>query len=227
MKTLSCLAVCAILIAMPNAAVTANLTGNPSFEIAGGGGATDSASWIEFSGGPLGTTSERDGSNPFSGSFAHRLLAEGDATAGASAGINQNSIADVGLPSLQELTSISATFQWAGNLGPGGVAFGALRVLNGSGAIVGDSGLIGLPNTGGAYQLVNLGSVNVPAFGAAPNDVYAAFIEISVASGAFDGSFAEGFVDDVNVQGTTVPEPTSALLIGLASVGLLARRRRS
>jgi hypothetical protein len=79
-----------------------------------------------------------------------------------------------------------------------------LRVLNGVGAIVADTGLQPLPNTGGSYTTVLTNSVNVPAFGAPPDDVYAAFLEVVVNAGAFDGSTAEALVDNVSIEATLV-----------------------
>jgi hypothetical protein len=64
----------------------------------------------------------------------------------------------------------------------------------------------------------------VPAFGVDPDDNYAAFLEIVVNAGAFDGSFAEGYVDQVNIAGTLVPEPTTVMLLALGATVL--RRRR-
>lgn len=207
----------------------ANLAGNAGFEVAGVGGATDSDLWTEFSGGPAGTLSERDGTMPFAGSFAHHLVAAGDPTAGASAGINQNSIADVGLPSLKPGSALSASFEWKSSYGPGGVGNAFLRILNGVGAIVADTGAIPLPDTAGAYAAQATPGLIVPAFGAAPNDTYAAFLEITTAAGAFTGSSADAFVDDVVIDGTTVPEPASVVLMSvglICLVGVANRRRR-
>ncbi len=229
MKINSCAA--ALLVGMLTfPASAANLAGNPGFEIAGGGGATDSDLWTEFSGGPAGTLSERDGSMPFAGSFAHHLVAAGDPTAGASAGINQNSIADVGLPSLKPGSTLSASFEWKSSYGPGGVGNAFLRILNGVGAIVADTGAVPLPDTGGVYAGQSTPALNVPAFGPAPNDTYAAFLEITTAAGAFTGSTAAGFVDDVVIDGTAIPEPASVVLMGvglICLVGVAKRRRRA
>jgi hypothetical protein len=53
-----------------------------------------------------------------------------------------------------------------------------------------------------------MGPVTVPAFGAPPNDSYAAFVEMTVAAGAFVGSSAEAFIDDVVINGVVVSGPT-------------------
>lgn len=217
----------------------ADVASNGGFEIAGSGGATDSDLWTEFGGGPAGTLSERDPSNPNTGSWAHHLVAIGDDTAGASAGINQNTIADAGLMSLEEGTTVSATLSHNTDLGPGGVGFIVLRVLNGSGSIVADTGLLSMPATGGSYVSFSTPTINVPAFGPPPNDVYAAFLEVSVASGGFAGSTAESFIDDASIEGTLVDDgpavPATSewglivialmLLAGLAGVSALRRKR--
>jgi hypothetical protein len=217
----------------------AEVASNGGFEMAGGGGATDSDKWEEFGAGPAGTLSERDSTNPNTGSWAHRLVAVGDDTAGASAGINQNSVV-AGLPSLEGGTTVSASLQHNTDLGPGGVGFVTLRVLNADGAIVADSGLVAMPATGGSYDSLSTPSINVPAFGPAPNDVYAAFLEISVGAGGFAGSTAESFIDDASINGTLVDEPpppvpttsewgliTIALLLlaALAGVSVVRRQR--
>ncbi len=221
--------ICFVLVA--SFVVSANVKGdtvigNGGFETAGMS-ATDSDLWNEFSGGAAGTLSERDTNiaNAFDGASSHHIVAIGADMVGAAAGINQNSVADGGLLSLDEGTDLTASFFWNGNLGPGGVAFAALRILDGTGAVVADTGLINLPNTMG-YTMQTLPTLTVPAFGAAPADTYAAFFEVSVAAGAFDGSFAEGFVDGVDVQGSVVPEPASAGLVGALCIGMLIRRRR-
>ncbi len=198
---------------------------NGGFEDAGPGGATDSAMWSEFIGGPAGTLSERDDSMPASGNWAHRIVAVGDDSGGASAGINQNSIVDGGLPSLQELTMLTLNFDAKVDLGPGGVGFYVLRVLNGDGAIVADSALQSLTSTGGAYESFST-SVEVPAFGGAPNDTYAAFVEFVASAGAFQGSTSEVFVDNVVVDGTLVPAPSACVALAAAcGFGGLRRRR--
>jgi hypothetical protein len=223
MKTARSFFVCACIATMAMPVYAENIAGNPGFEMAGVGGPTDSDLWTEFAGGAAGTLSERDGTMPASGSWAHHLLAIGDDTAGASAGINQNSIADVGLPSLLPGTTLDASFDWKASYGPGGVGFGVLRILNGDGAIVADTGLLALPASD-SYSSFTVPGLTVPDFGPAPNDVYAAFLEISVSSGAFEGSVADAFVDNVVINGTVVPEPSSLCLI-LAGTLLWARRR--
>lgn len=183
--------------------VIMNLASNPGFEIEGFGGATDSFTWsANFSGGP-GSLSQRDTTMPRTGSAAHHLLTFGEAAIGGNAAVAQNTTTDGGMTSLQENTPVTLTFRGKYALGPGGVGFYVLRILNGSGAIVGSTTL-GVINsgTGGAYQTFSTAPLMVPAFGAPPNDVYAAFAEINVAAGAFVGASAEAFIDDVVISGT-------------------------
>ncbi|MEQ8770522.1 MAG: hypothetical protein RIB60_08440 [Phycisphaerales bacterium] len=196
---------------------SANVVVNGGFELGTG---TDSDNWTEFGGGAAGTLSERSSVAPLAGNFSHIITAVGDATVGASAGINYNSISDGGLASLAENTTVTLTFDAETNLGPGGVAFYALRVLDSSGAIVADTGLQGF-GTGS----ITSATLNVPSFGAAPSDAYAAFVEIVVNAGAFDGSTASAKIDNVVVTGTLVPTPASAALLGLGGLAAVRRRR--
>ena len=222
------LAACLIVLtasAVPAYAVT--LTANGGFEVAGSGGATDSDAWEEFAGGAAGTISERTSTNPASGGFAHFVRAIGSDTAGAAAGVTQNSIADVGLGSLAEGSVVSGSFDADLFLGPGGVAFAEFSILDGGGAIVATTGPVALADTLPGYETYTLAPLVVPAFGAAPADTFAAFLNINVAAGAFDGSLAEATIDNVEVTGElAIPEPTSAVLAGMVALGLVARRRR-
>lgn len=190
---------------------------NGGFELGTGG---DSANWVEFGGGAMGTFSERTMNMPISGMWSHQIFAMGDATTGGSAGINQNSIVDGGLASLQENTMLSLSFDAVTNFGPGGVGFYTLRILDGSGAIVADTGL--QPIVGGLNQSAAL---NVPAFGTAPADTYAAFAEFVVNAGAFQGSFAGARIDNVVIEGTLVPTPGTLALLGLGGLAMTRRRR--
>jgi hypothetical protein len=51
-------------------------------------------------------------------------------------------------------------------------------------------------------------------------------LQFGAQTAAIQGSTAQIFVDNVSIN-TEIPEPTSAALIGLGSLGLLARRRRA
>lgn len=213
---------CIAALACVGAVASANIQVNGGFEMGTG---TDSAGWTEGAFGAAGAGSERVNFGAASGAFAHRLSAVGNSTTGSSAGITQNSIADGGMPSLLGGSMVSVSFLANVDLGPGGVGFFALRVLDGNGAIVADSTLQALGPTGGAYQAFSFSGLAVPAFGAAPNDVYAAFVEIFVSAGAFDGSLATAFIDDVVIRGTVVPTPGAMACLGLAGVLAAGRRR--
>jgi len=192
---------------------------NGGFELGTG---ADSDGWEENAGGGAGTVSERFFGNAASGDYSHYLGAFGNDTTGASAGMTQNS-QFVGLGTLDEGSSLQLSFDAATNFGPGGVGFYALRILNADGAIVADTGLQMMAATGG-YQSYSTAELTVPAFGGAPSDFYAAFVEFSVAAGAFDGSTSEAYIDNVVITGTIVPAPGALAMLGLG--GLVAGRRR-
>ncbi|MFA6044226.1 MAG: hypothetical protein WC718_04520 [Phycisphaerales bacterium] len=212
------------LVACASPAFAINIAGNAGFETAGPT-MTDSAQWQATGGGPVGTFSQRDSSNPFAGNWDHNLVAVGNAVAGASAGIVQNSIADAGFASLAPGSTVSLSFEGRYNLGPGGVGFYALRILDSGGNIVADTGLQTISSSTNGYFLFSSQALTVPAFGASPADAYAAFIEFDVAAGAFDGSFAQAYIDNVNVEATLVPAPATLALLG-GSLLLGTRRRR-
>ncbi len=192
-------------LSVPAMVMGADLATNGSFENAGSGGATDSAAWTETVSGAPGSLSERVLTGANSGSAAHRLVALGSNGIGANASIAQSTVLDGGLPSLVGGSTVSVSYRGNYNLGPGGVGFRVLRILNSAGQIVAQTPLGVITNgTGGAYQTFTLGPVTVPAIGAAPNDSYTAFVELNVAGGAFVGSSAEALIDDVIIDGSVI-----------------------
>ena len=199
-----------------------NLAANGGFE---SGTGADSDNWNEFSGGAAGTASARSSNSPLAGGWSHELNAVGSDGAGAFAGINYNSIADGGFASLAESSVVNLTFDAETNFGPGGVGFYALRILNSDGGIVADTGLQNLAPSGtNSYDI----SINVPLFDAAPNDTYAAFVEIVTNAGGFDGSEAFARVDNVVLTGTLVPAPAGLAALGLGGhVATRPRRKTS
>lgn len=210
------------LLAAAGAASASSIVANGGFE---SGAGTDSDQWNQIASGGPGTVSDRSTVMPLTGVHSHLLNASGISGIGSVASLFQNSIADAGMASLAPLTTVTVSLNAKVNLGPGGVAFYALRVLNSDGVIVADSGLQGLASSNG-YVAYNA-AVNVPAFGAFPNDTYASFIEIFVAAGAFEGSSAQAFIDDVQIDGTLVPAPGALALVGLAGIPAVSRRRRA
>jgi hypothetical protein len=213
------IATIAVLVAAGTAMAGSAIQSNGGFELGDG---PDSQDWTEFGGGAPGTVSERVFGNAASGDYAHHISAVGAVGMGAGAGISQNT-AGFGLGTLVAGTSLQLSFDASADLGPGGVGFYVLRILNRSGAIVADTGLQGLSGAPG-YQSYSSAALTVPDFGADPSDYYSAFVEIFVNAGAFDGSFASAYIDNVVITGTAVPAPGAMALLGLG--GLMAGRRR-
>jgi hypothetical protein len=211
-----------LAIGVSPAAATVNIAGNGGFELAGVGGAADSDQWTEVTS-FIANLSERSTTNPNSGSFSHHLYAEGTDGLGTVAAITQHSANDSGFASLMEGTVLNASFDAMTPFGPGGVMNYSLRILNSAGAIVQIYSNT-IPSPSAVYNTFTTPDLNVPAFGAAPNDAFYAFIEINAAAGGFLSSTAEVYVDNVMINGTVIPEPTSALLLVVGALGL--RRRR-
>ncbi|MCA9251728.1 MAG: PEP-CTERM sorting domain-containing protein [Phycisphaerae bacterium] len=218
----SCLALFMALAMGVSPAAATIVSGNGGFELAGGGGAADSAQWTEITTSAA-NLSERTTTNPNSGSYSHHLYAEGMDALGTVAAITQHSANDAGFASLLEGTTLSASFDAMTPFGPGGVMNYSLRILNSAGAIVQIYNNT-IPNPSAVYNTYTTPNLIVPAFGAAPNDAFYAFIEINAAAGGFIGSTSEIYVDNVAIDGTLVPEPSSVLLLLFGAMGL--RRRR-
>jgi len=199
-------------LALAGTALGDEVASNGGFELGIGG---DADAWEEFGG------SFRDNAAPLAGDWSMQMDALGTDGLGAASGATYNSIANGGFASLEENTTVTLSFDATTNFGPGGVGFFVLRILNGTGAIVADTGLQNmLPSGTNSYSI----SVDTPFFGAAPNDVFAAFVSIEAVAGGFNGSFASATVDNVSIQGTLVPAPGALALMGLG--GLAAARRR-
>ncbi len=211
-------------MALASQCLGVDIASNGGFETAGADPSI-SADWNAFANGALGTRSFRDPAAPFAGLFAHTFEAFGDDGIGAAAGAIQHSAA-FGLPSLAPGSSLSMTFAGNYTLGPGGVGFYDLRILNSAGAIVAQAGLQAVTSSTQGYQAFSSAALVVPAFGAAPNDSYYVFVEFSVAAGAFPGSSARASIDSVVVEGTVVPAPAVTFVLGAAAMLVGVRRRR-
>jgi hypothetical protein len=199
-------------LAFAGSASAAEVVSNGGFELGMG---ADADAWEEFGG------AFRDNSSPLAGDWSMQMNAVGGDGIGAASGATYNSIANGGFASLQESTMVTLSFDATTNFGPGGVGFYVLRILNGSGAIVADSGLQNMAASGtNSYSV----SAMVPAFGMAPDDTYAAFVSIEAVAGGFIGSSASATVDNVSIQAELVPAPSAMALLGLG--GLAATRRR-
>ncbi len=184
-------------------AMAVDVCGNGGFEDEGFDGPNSAFYWHSFASGGPGSVSERSTLSPLTGTYAQHLVANGADAMGGTAVVTQNTVDATGGVSLEPGTPVVLSFDARGAAGPGGVGFYALRILNSAGAIVSDTGLqVYFPNNNWAHFTTR--PLTVPAFGAAPNDAYFAYVEIVVAAGAFAASTIEAHIDSVAIDATLV-----------------------
>ncbi|MEO0515208.1 MAG: PEP-CTERM sorting domain-containing protein [Planctomycetota bacterium] len=152
-----------------------------------------------------------------------------DATEGVSAAVMTNSALANGLGLKQERFAVGAvsigdevtvSFDAKGSTDVGGVIFLQLFHETATGGASNGAGFLGpaplsLSSAYTSYSYTRTIDTDVSG---------GLSILFAANTGGATGSFAEFFVDNVSVS--IIPEPTSAALIGLRSLGLLARRRR-
>lgn len=207
LEALSILAFAAMTVGSATAA-TLNVFANGGFETIGT--TSPAASWIRAAEGYSISNDARTGNNAALLSVAFP----------AAAVLLQNSVADGGQPPVTPGETASLSFWAKGNVSDTGNVLYSLRFLAAGGGIVYTSGNVffqGLINTSTYTQIV-LPDVVIPA-GAS-----AAFLEISQASGpaTIPGNI---LIDDIVLS--TIPEPSSMVLLGLGGLALLRRRRHS
>ena len=190
---------------------------NGGFETAGS--TTPAESWIPAASGYSLSV------DAFEGSFAAEL-ASPTTTAAV---FTQNSVEDGGQASLIEGSNPILSFQAKGFAGTTGNVLYALRYLDPDGVILSDSG-------NQFFQTaINPATYTEITFdlGVVPTGADAAFIEFSQAIGPIDeanGLLAGSVLIDnivlIDPNAVAVPEPSSAALLCLSSVGIFLRRRR-
>ncbi len=153
----------------------------------------------------------------------------GDAASGTSAGVITNTMppsdavikqANIGIGVVNPGDELIVKFDAKGTItGAGPVAFAEFfSELSGGGTSAG--GIL----SGGPLALTEAYQTFVFNVIAGPDVSGGVTLQFNAATGAVSGSSIALFIDNVSVS--TIPEPTSAALIGLSSLGLLARRRR-
>ncbi len=200
-------------------AATTNGFANGGFEI-DGIPATRAASWTPAASGYSRSTDAR------TGNYSLQLMSPQ-----LNAAVALQNSSEVGLPPLTAGDNPLLSFWAKGYAGDTGNVSYALRYLDAGGGVLADS-------TATQFQaLINESDWTEITGGLGPVPVGAvgAFIEFSQAIGpiGFDppsgGTFLGGtvLIDDVYLGVVqTIPEPTSASLLGLGGLGLLIRRRR-
>ncbi|MEM9559418.1 MAG: hypothetical protein AAF995_03865 [Planctomycetota bacterium] len=190
-------------------AATAGIA-SAQIELATNGGfeTGDTSGWADFSSGTqtFGVTSDAN-----SGNWAGVFNNTDPGTAGT---IKQ---ANIGIGQVGVGEEVTISFAAKANLGPGGVLFAEFfSELSGGGTSAG--GILGgapLAVTD-QWQTFNFTAIT-------GSDVSGGVtLQFNGATGAFDGSTIEYFVDDVSI--TIVPTPAVASLLGMG--GLVAMRRR-
>lgn len=155
------------------------------------------------------TVTSPGASSTFAGSVSN--LAQG-----SSAVIKQ---ANLGAGQLTPGESITITFDFLENSGPGGVVFAELFSEIAGGGVSKSEILGGGPLFGGASFGQRSFTTTV-----GPNVTGGVTLQFAFATGAFAGSTAGGTVDNLNIS--VIPEPASSALMGLAGLVFVTRRRR-
>jgi hypothetical protein len=218
-KSLSIVAAAALALC-GGAAQAANGFANGGFETEGV--ATPAASWLAAAAG------YSRSNDAYEGNWAAQLMSP----ALNAAIMLQNSIEQGGLPPLVAGDTPVLSFWAKGTAGATGNVTFALRYLDDIGNILYDSTSLsfnGQINTN-SYSKIEFNG------GAVPVGATAAFLEFSQAIGPIgtgpageDWFAGKVLIDNVNLEVTPIPEPSTyaLMLLGLAGVGAIARRRRS
>lgn len=217
------IAAVAILSSISNAATTANLLADPGFETQASlpsfSGVVDDFSinpstWGAENGSFTGTA---DSVNPL-GTRMHSMLASGV----TSQSIQIVSLADYAA----DVSAGNASFDASGMFDFGNDANGAsaavtVRFFNGGGW----SSLFQTSSSGLALDDDTNNWETITHSGPIPTNATWMGVELVYNSNSLNGN--AGYVDDTSLTITTIPEPSSALLLGLGSLGVLFRRKRS
>jgi len=182
------------------------LTTNGDFETG------DTTGWTDFTAAPASFIASPDAS---SGSFGGLL---NNPTPGSGAVIKQ---ANIGVGIVNPGDVITIQFDAKGDAGVGGVHFAEFfSELSGGGTssaeILGSAPLFPPPLSSAFQTYTFTATAGADVSGGVT-------LQFNAATGAIDGSFSTLAIDNVSVS--VIPEPTSAALIGLSGLGLLARRR--
>lgn len=189
--------------------VHADLASNGNFELG------DTSGWEVF---PTGASTFEAISSPASdiheGSFSGNLT---NTATGSAAVIKQANLA-VGIVNPGDEFEISF---WAkGTFVNGGVSFVELFSELDGGGTSSNEILLTMAGTSSDYTEFNFTRT------AGPDVSGGITLQMTATTGATAGSTASLFIDNVSIRLTSVPEPASAIVLGMAGLGLASRRRR-
>lgn len=217
LKSLSIVAAAAMALCAGAAqAATQNGFANGGFEIVGA--TTPAASWLQAASGYSLSTDAR------TGTYSAQLMSP----AFNAAVMLQNSIEQGSLPPLTVGDTPTLSFWAKGSAGGTGNVLFALRYLDGVGNIKANSGNVFFQ---GSINERTWTEITYTLAGGVPVGATAAFIEFSQGIGPIEANLPAGkvLIDDLYLGVAAIPEPSTyaLMLLGLAGVGYIARRRRS
>jgi len=194
-----------------------NIVSNGGFELVGTGGETDAADWAEFGGSSA--LFIRDSTMPLDGDWALRLQTSSE---NAQAGVAQEGNF-LGLPSLVPGTSVSLSFDVNYDAGNRGTFYYLFKLRKNNNIPIESVGN-GIFDTGGNFVSITGPTFQVPT--GDPGDYFYTTIEFFLRLRSPGTEPAIGFIDNVVIEGTFVPEPDlSCCMAVLLGMGILRMRK--
>jgi len=203
-----------LALSIASVSVAENTVSNGGFEFVGTEGESTAADWVGF--GNSAGVFVRDSTMPMDDGWAFKL--ETGSTSAQARVVQDGRL--LGLPSLTPGTTVSLSFDVKFDNGDIGFLGYNFRLRNNNGSVEGEVNPI--VDTGGSYITIIGPTFQVPD----EADVFFTDIEFFLDMSSSSASEpAIAFIDNVRIEGTFVPEPSSGILV-LFAFGILAVLRR-